>query len=42
VTLRGTLKNFNTIEEFKNADKQAIFDQLADEVCCASLRIEKM
>lgn len=28
----GKFKNFNTIEEFKNADKQALFNELADEV----------
>lgn len=28
----GTLKNYNTIEEFKNADKHALFNQAADEV----------
>ena len=26
------MKNFNTIEDFKNADKRALFNQLADEV----------
>lgn len=28
----GKFKNFNTIEDFKNADKSALFNQLADEV----------
>jgi ubiquitin-like modifier-activating enzyme ATG7 len=27
------LKNYNTIEEFKNADKRALFNKLSDEVC---------
>lgn len=30
--VRGAFKNFNTIEEFKNADKQTIFNDLAQEV----------
>lgn len=28
----GILKNFNTIEEFKNSDKQALFNSHADQV----------
>lgn len=32
VAASGTLKNYNTIEEFKNADKHALFNQAADEV----------
>jgi ubiquitin-like modifier-activating enzyme ATG7 len=28
----GQFKNFNTIEEFKEADKQALFNSLAEEV----------
>lgn len=28
----GSLKNFNTIEEFKAADKQALFNDVAQEV----------
>ena len=28
----GSSKNFNTIEDFKNADKTALFNQLADEI----------
>lgn len=27
----GKFKNFNTIEDFKNADKQALFNEAADE-----------
>jgi hypothetical protein len=30
--IRGTLVNFNTIEEFKSSDKAAIFNDLADNV----------
>lgn len=26
------MKNYNTIEEFKNADKRALFNNLSDEV----------
>jgi ubiquitin-like modifier-activating enzyme ATG7 len=33
VPARGILKNYNTIEEFKNADKRALFNKLSDEVC---------
>jgi hypothetical protein len=29
------VKNYNTIEEFKNADKRALFNTLSDEVCIA-------
>ncbi|KAH9978355.1 E1-like protein-activating [Russula compacta] len=32
VPAQGILKNYNTIEEFKNADKRALFNQLSDEV----------
>ncbi|KAI0260642.1 hypothetical protein BC834DRAFT_899392 [Gloeopeniophorella convolvens] len=32
VTARGVVKNYNTIEEFKNADKRALFNQLSDEI----------
>ncbi|KAA1475649.1 E1-like protein-activating [Dentipellis sp. KUC8613] len=32
VKATGVLKNFNTIEDFKNADKRALFNQLADEI----------
>ncbi|KZT38597.1 E1-like protein-activating [Sistotremastrum suecicum HHB10207 ss-3] len=32
VTVKGTLKNFNTIEEFKSSDKAALFNALADEL----------
>ncbi|KAH9985963.1 hypothetical protein BJV77DRAFT_1030609 [Russula vinacea] len=28
----GNLKNYNTIEEFKNADKRALFNKLSDEL----------
>ena len=35
VLARGILKNYNTIEEFKNADKRALFNKLSDEVCAA-------
>jgi ubiquitin-like modifier-activating enzyme ATG7 len=27
----GKIKNFNTIEDFKNADKQTLFNEIADE-----------
>jgi ubiquitin-like modifier-activating enzyme ATG7 len=30
--IKGTLKNFNTTEEFKTADKAALFNHLADQV----------
>lgn len=33
VSVSGTFKNYNTIEEFKAADKTALFNQAADEVC---------
>jgi ubiquitin-like modifier-activating enzyme ATG7 len=33
VPAQGILKNYNTIEEFKNADKRALFSNLSDEVC---------
>ena len=33
VSARGVLKNYNTIEDFKAADKAALFNTLADEVC---------
>lgn len=29
---RGVLKNFNTVEDFRNADKQALFNVVAEEV----------
>ena len=32
ITARGVLKNYNTIDEFKNADKRALFNKLSDEV----------
>lgn len=32
VPARGILKNYNTIEEFKNADKRALFNKLSDEI----------
>lgn len=32
VLVKGTLKNFNTIEEFKSSDKAALFNALADEL----------
>ncbi|KAH8112971.1 ubiquitin-like conjugating enzyme [Phellopilus nigrolimitatus] len=32
VSCTGTFKNFNTIEEFKAADKTALFNQTADEI----------
>lgn len=37
VPARGILKNYNTIEEFKNADKRALFNKLSDEVFAAFL-----
>ncbi|KAF8260462.1 hypothetical protein EI94DRAFT_1667960 [Lactarius quietus] len=32
ITAQGILKNYNTIEEFKNADKRALFNKLSDEI----------
>ncbi|KAJ8472813.1 hypothetical protein ONZ51_g8261 [Trametes cubensis] len=32
VRARGSFKNFNTIEDFKNADKTALFNHLTDEI----------
>ncbi|RDX46034.1 E1-like protein-activating [Lentinus brumalis] len=32
VAATGVFKNFNTIEDFKNADKTALFNQVADEI----------
>nr|VWO96764.1 Ubiquitin-like modifier-activating enzyme ATG7 (ATG12-activating enzyme E1 ATG7) (Autophagy-related protein 7) [Ganoderma boninense] len=32
IAARGSLKNFNTIEDFKNADKAALFGALADKI----------
>lgn len=32
VRCKGTFKNFNTIEDFRAADKAALFNQVADEV----------
>jgi ubiquitin-like modifier-activating enzyme ATG7 len=32
VLAKGVLKNYNTIEEFKAADKHALFNEAADEV----------
>ncbi|KAF8597544.1 ubiquitin-like conjugating enzyme [Ceratobasidium sp. AG-I] len=32
VSVHGNLKNYNTIEEFKAADKSALFNELADEL----------
>jgi len=32
VGVKGTLKNYNTIEDFKAADKSALFNELADEL----------
>ncbi|RPD60458.1 E1-like protein-activating [Lentinus tigrinus ALCF2SS1-6] len=32
VSATGVFKNFNTIEDFKNADKTALFNQVADEI----------
>lgn len=32
VSCSGVLKNFNTIEDFKAADKTVLFNQVADEV----------
>ncbi|ELU42355.1 autophagy protein 7 [Rhizoctonia solani AG-1 IA] len=37
VAVCGVLKNFNTIEEFKSADKLALFNGLADELWTAPL-----
>jgi ubiquitin-like modifier-activating enzyme ATG7 len=33
VKVEGVFKNFNTIEEFKAADKTKLFNDLTDEVC---------
>ncbi|CAE6510820.1 unnamed protein product [Rhizoctonia solani] len=35
VGVHGALKNFNTVEEFKAADKSALFNELADELWAA-------
>ncbi|THH04091.1 hypothetical protein EW145_g5776 [Phellinidium pouzarii] len=32
ISCNGTFKNYNTIEEFKAADKTALFNQVADEI----------
>lgn len=32
VTLPGILRNYNTIEDFKNAEKSALLDQVADQI----------
>jgi ubiquitin-like modifier-activating enzyme ATG7 len=32
VAVHGVLKNYNTIEEFKAADKTALLNELSDEV----------
>ncbi|KAI0634643.1 E1-like protein-activating [Trametes polyzona] len=32
VLVKGSFKNFNTIEDFKNADKTALFNHLSDEI----------
>ena len=32
VSAQGSFKNFNTIEDFKNADKTALFNHVADEI----------
>lgn len=32
VAARGVFKNYNTIEEFKAADKAALFNEVANEV----------
>ncbi|KAI0061459.1 E1-like protein-activating [Artomyces pyxidatus] len=32
VVAKGIVKNYNTIDEFKNADKRALFSQAADEI----------
>ncbi|KAI0052733.1 E1-like protein-activating [Auriscalpium vulgare] len=32
IVAKGTIKNYNTIEDFKNADKRAIFNEAADEI----------
>ena len=37
VPAHGLLKNYNTIEDFKAADKTALFNQLTDEVPSALL-----
>ena len=39
VAVEGVFKNYNTIEEFKAADKPALFAQVADEVCRSQLFI---
>ena len=45
--MKGVLKNFNTIEEFKSCDKAAMLNEVADKVCalaqqqlCNSSRVD--
>lgn len=38
----GKFKNFNTIEDFKSADKQALFNELADEASLMSLSMKRL
>ena len=40
VAATGSLKNFNTIEDFKNADKSALFTAVADEIW-SSITVDK-
>ena len=40
VAATGSLKNFNTIEDFKNADKTALFNAVADEIW-SSIAVDK-
>ena len=40
IAATGSFKNFNTIEDFKNADKSALFNALADEIW-TSITVDK-
>lgn len=35
VTARGVFKNYNTVEEFKAADKTALFNSVSEDVSCS-------
>jgi hypothetical protein len=41
VNVQGILRNYNTIEDFKNADKTALLDSLGDEVCLSLLVVRR-
>ncbi|KAI0299660.1 E1-like protein-activating [Multifurca ochricompacta] len=38
VSAQGFLKNYNTIEEFRNADKRSLFNKLSDEIWDSSIK----